>query len=132
MIGFQSRFVEAICDQDGRDWKLTKPIVYSARNGQTYVVPRGASTDGASTPAIIASILPPTGDYWLAAVLHDAAYRNDLRLVDGITRADLSKDDCDDLLLEAMELTGVDPIVAETIFQGVQLGGSSAYRADRT
>ncbi len=132
MIGFQSRYVEAICDQDGRNWKLLKPIVYTSRNGQTYIVPRGASTDGASTPAIIASILPPTGDYWLAAILHDSCYRNDLRLADGMTRADLSKDDCDSLLLEAMELTGVDPIIAETIYQGVQLGGSSAYRAARS
>lgn len=131
MTGFESRIVFGATNQDGRFWKLTQPMIYHARDGRTFIVPVGASTDGASTPAIIASLLPPTGDYWQSAVLHDAAYRNDLKLPDG-TKADLSKDDCDALLKEAMELSGVESMILETIYEGVRIGGASAYRADRS
>jgi len=129
--GFQSRFVEAVCNQDGRNWKLLKPIVYQARDGRVFVVPRGASTDGASTPALIASLLPPTGLYWLAAILHDSAYQNTLETNLG-GKANLSKDECDSLLKEAMELSGVDPTTVEVIYEGVRLGGAPAFRADRS
>ena len=129
--GFQSRYVESICDQDGRNWKLLTPMVYQARDGRVFVVPRGASTDGASTPAIMAPILPPTGDYWQSALLHDAAYQNTLQLPDG-SKADLSKEDCDALLKEAMELSGVDAVKVALIYEGVKICGSWAYRKDRS
>lgn len=145
--GFQSRFIESICDQDGRNWKLLTPVVYRALDGRTFVIPRGASTDGASTPALIASLLPPTGDYWQSAILHDAMYRNDIRiwvdapdvapnplsndLVYALPKAELTKDDCDNLLKEAMTLSGVDVVTVETIYEGVRLGGASSFRQDR-
>ena len=129
--GFSSRIVFAATNQDGRNWKLTEPMHYTARDGRTFVVPPGAATDGASTPAMLASLLPPTGDYWQSAVLHDAAYRGDLQLPDG-AKANLTKDECDNLLKEAMELSGVDPVTAATIYEGVRLGGAAAFREDRS
>ena len=143
--GFLSRIVFAATNQDGRNWKLTRPMVYLARDGRIFIVPVGASTDGASTPAIIQSFLPPTGDYWQSAVLHDAAYQNTLLLLPagqrdvasadlatGAVKADLGKDDCDELLREAMELSGVCAAHVALIYQGVQVGGSWAYRNDRS
>jgi hypothetical protein len=148
MPGFQSRFVESICDQDGRNWKLLTPIIYCAKSGQIYIVPRGASTDGASTPAIIASIYPPFGAYWQSAILHDSCYQNTLRAqpagfqpasgalshqeVAQMPLAALAKEDCDLLLLEAMELSGVDETTARVIYEGVKLGGASSFKADRS
>ncbi len=129
--GFQSRIVFAATNQDGRNWKLTQPMTYNTRDGRTFIVPVGASTDGASTPALAASLLPPTGDYWQSAVLHDAAYRNDLRLPDG-SKASLSKEESDLLLKEAMELSGVDPATAAVIYEGVHLGGAHAFKEDRS
>ncbi len=129
--GFQSRFVESVCNQDGRNWKLLTPMVYQSRDGRVFIVPRGASTDGASTPALIASLFPPTGAYWQSAVLHDSAYQNTLETASGF-KAGLSKDDCDLLLKEAMELSGVDPITVETIYEGVRLGGWMAFKNDRS
>jgi len=129
--GFQSRFVEAVCNQDGRNFKLLTPIVYKSRDGRVFIVPRGASTDGASTPALIASLLPPTGDYWQSCILHDSAYQNTLETDSG-AKAALSKDECDYLLKEAMELSGVDAITVETIYEGVRIGGWLAFKADRS
>ena len=131
IAGFQSRFVESVCDQDGRNWKLLTPMVYQARDGRVFIVPRGASTDGASTPALIASLLPPTGAYWQSAVLHDSAYQNTLETDLG-AKACLSKDECDSLLKEAMELSGVDVVTVELIYEGVRLGGQHAFNEDRS
>ena len=142
--GFQTRYVESICDQDGRNWKLLTPVVYRALCGSVFIIPRGASTDGASTPAIIHNLLPPTGAYWQSCVLHDAAYQNtllewpkdeplpDLRKHLVAPKANLTKDDCDELLKQAMELSGVDAATVAIIYDGVRLGGASSFKEDRS
>ena len=148
ILGFQSRFVEGICDQDGRNWLILTPVVYLSKNGNIYIIPRGTSTDGASTPSIIWTKLPPFGDYWQSAVLHDSAYKNQLlvwpagSMPDGIpithemtttlAKANLSKDDCDNLLKEAMELSGVEQRIIDIIYEGVHLCGASSYKEDRS
>lgn len=130
MSGFESRFVEAICDQDGRNWKLLAPIQYTANDGTEYFAPKSSPTDGASTPAIIWSKLPPFGDYWLAAILHDSAYQNTLQLKDG-TKAALQRDQCDELIREAMENSGVDDVTIEIIYDALRLFGQSSFNNDR-
>jgi hypothetical protein len=67
------------------------------------------------------NVLPPTGDYFLAAVLHDWLYR----------RTDRPKDECDSLFREAMLSLGVDGRTAEIMYQGVHVGGWKAFREDR-
>lgn len=126
MLGFESRIVFAATNQDGRNWKLNHPVTYHSKSGRVFIIPVGAPTDGASTPAILHSELPPTGDYWLACVLHDSAYRNTLQN-ENCTLANLSRDESDSLLLEAMELTGVDGFTAKIIYEGVRMGGQQAF-----
>lgn len=126
--GFQSRIAEVVT-LDGRNFKLSKPIEYVAKDGALYTVPEWADTDGASTPRSLWSVLPPFGDYWLACVLHDAAYRNTLRK--GGTSANLTKEQSDNLLLEAMQSCQVDEIACQTIYEGVKWGGFKAFRDDR-
>ena len=136
--GFQSRYVEAICDQDGRNWKLLKPVDYISMDGRHFRIPEGASTDGASTPAVIWNKIPPFGDYWQSAVLHDSAYQNTLQLVttDGesetATRAALDKATCDNLLREAMRVSGVDEVTVSLIYEGVNLCGQASFKEDRS
>lgn len=128
--GFQSLYVKAICDQDGRNWKLLEDVQYISRDGRKFIIPRGASTDGASTPSVVWMQLPPTGPYWLAAVLHDSAYQNTLEI--GGQKAALEKPACDDLLKEAMELTGVDTVTADVIYEAVKLFGAPSFKSDRS
>ena len=127
--GFQSKIAEVVT-ADGRNFKLCRAIHYLAVDGTEYVIPIGASTDGASTPAAIWPALPPFGDYWLAALLHDAAYQDTLQFTDG-TKCELPKDKCDRLLKEAMESLGVSESKVATIYEGVSLGGWKAFRDDR-
>jgi len=106
---------------DGRFFKLLEPLVYTSESGEVIIVPEGATTDGASTPQAIWNIIPPFGTYWLAAILHDYLYRLTKR----------PKAECDGLLLEAMTSLGVDRLLRETIYDGVRLGGASAFDEDR-
>ncbi len=131
--GFQSR-AAFVVTLDGRRFTLFKPIVYIARDGTVYVMPEGAQTDGASTPQAIWDVLPPFGQYWLAALLHDCAYQNTLQ-IEGkdsmLSIANLTKEQSDSLLKEAMESLGVHEADVETIYQGVHIGGFKAFRDDR-
>jgi hypothetical protein len=135
MIGFQQRNV-TVMGQDGRNWAVVEPITYIAANGNTYVVPRGARTDGCSTPKEIWPFLPPFGDYWLAAVLHDAGYQNTLLVENeqgtALQTANLTKEQCDNLFKEAMQTLGVNEATVDKIYWGVSVGGWKAFKTDRT
>lgn len=106
---------------DGRNFVLLEPFSYTSSAGVIITVPAGATSDGASTPREIWALIPPFGTYWMAAFLHDYLYRS----------TNFSKNECDDLLRDAMECLGVDLIEREEIYEGVHLGGNSSFVSDR-
>ena len=106
---------------DGRNFTLMEDLVYVSEAGITYTAPKGSQTDGASTPPVLWPTIPPFGKYWLAAVLHDWAYRY----------SDLTKQECDWLIKEAMKSLSVDALLADTIYEGVNVGGWSSFDSDR-
>ena len=141
--GFQSEFF-TVATGDGRHCILAEQQVYVALDGRVFIIPAGAPTDGASTPAIIWAQIPPWGTYWRAAILHDSSYQNTLRIAvfpDGKICSDLSiatqvvagleKDDCDNLLFEAMGFCGTHDLTRNEIFHGVHLFGQSSFDEDR-
>lgn len=141
--GFQSDFFKVVTG-DGRHCTLIDDEIYVSLTGDVYVIPKGSTSDGASTPSIIWITIPPFGDYWKEAFLHDAAYRDLLLVVtfpdgkiksnlDGTTlkRASLTKGQSDDLLKEAMKLAGVNEYTAAKIYEGVHLGGWKSFTDDR-
>jgi len=110
-----SRFVERI-------YFLMKPIAWKPGPKQdqslpTVNVPTGFVTDFASVPRAFWSILPPDGEYTYAAILHDYLYWN--QATDKAT-ADL-------VLKSAMEDFGVSTADAILVYNGVRLGGQSAW-----
>jgi hypothetical protein len=106
---------------DGRQVVLAEAMFYVSKAGEHIVVPAGATSDGASIPPEIWFKLPPFGLYWRPAVLHDYLYRNTAR----------SREECDALLLEAMESCGVGLETRLLIYDGVRIGGWMAFAADR-
>jgi hypothetical protein len=117
---------------DGRNWSVQEPIVFITSRMQKYRVPVGSATDGASTPQIVWSLgLPPFGLHWLACVVHDAAYRRKLEYwaADHWTPASLSREQADDLLLEALQALGVPKVDQDAIYLGVRAGGQPAWDA---
>ena len=119
---------------DGRQIALLEDLIYVTKKGVILKMPNGSPSDGASTPRAIWQLIPPFGPYWLGTVLHDGAYRNILWQLnaDGTwTLITLTRDESDDLLLEAMESLGVDLLLREAIYEGVHLGGGVAFDDDR-
>lgn len=107
---------------DGRDWRVCEPFTYCigslAEPIGTVTIPAGFVTDFASVPRVLWNLLPPTGLYGKAGVLHDYLYR---RLL-------LTRRECDNLLLEAMQALGVPGLTCAAVFLGVRLGGWVTYR----
>jgi hypothetical protein len=101
---------------DGCQWRLTEPYYYS---GEKWCgkVPRGFITDFASVPRILWNILPPTGQYGPAAVIHDYLYRT----------AAVPRCDADWTFLEAMTRLGVPYLVRHAMYRAVRLFGGAAY-----
>ena len=122
-----------VATTDGRNFTLLADVIYVGADATRYCLPAGAISDGASTPREVWPLIPPFGLYWPAAYLHDASYRNTLRVWDGSAwvAAALPKAKCDALLLEAMEALGVGVVERETIYEGVAIGGSPAFNRDR-
>jgi hypothetical protein len=119
---------------DGRNVVLREDLLYVTKSGIQYKMPTGSPSDGASTPKAIWNLIPPFGTYWMGTVLHDGAYRNVLQVLnnDGTwTLATLTRDQSDDLLLEAMESLSVDLLLREAIYEGVHLGGEIPFDDDR-
>jgi Protein of unknown function (DUF1353) len=106
---------------DGRNFTLTKPLIYVTNVGERIEIPIGATSDGASTPREIWVKFPPFGPWWKPAILHDYLYRLTHR----------PKKECDDLFYEAMESCGVSRADRDAIFEGVNLLGEQAFNCDR-
>lgn len=107
-----------------RTWQLTRALGWSASDGFHASVPVGYDTDFASVPRILWPILPPTGSYTKAAVLHDWLYWEGLT-----TRAE-----ADAYFLEAMRDCGTALWQRVLIYMGVRIGGWwtwNNYRRER-
>jgi hypothetical protein len=103
---------------DGQDSVLVSPMRYQiGRSVFIITVPAGFVTDFASTPRAIWAILPPSGRYQLAAVVHDFLYWDQ-----GCTRQQ-----ADDLLRAAMAESQVKPRERDLIWQAVRTFGGAAW-----
>lgn len=110
---------KAVGEDDSNQWELVAALkYYSALEKTTIIVPRGFTTDYASTPR-----LPLV--YWLAgnvatkaAVVHDFLY-SDCRF---------GRKRCDEIFLEACEVLGVSWFQRWSMYLGVRAGGASHYK----
>jgi hypothetical protein len=102
---------------DGENWQLHEPMSYTANDGTTIFIPAGFVTDFASVPRLFWNILPPTGVYDRAAILHDFLYRGQV----------FPRARCDALLNEAMVSLGVSWWIRWLIYGNVRMFGWMAY-----
>ena len=86
-MGFESKLVAQ--HEKDFEWLLVEPLKYQG-NTEPFVVPVDFKTDFASVPAIFQWLIPRTGRYTSAAVLHDYLWRTpseaSLADADGIFR----------------------------------------------
>lgn len=118
---------------DGRHWVITKEFDYHVDvpdSGRIIHIHAGFITDFASIPRVLWPVLPPTGSYGKAAVIHDYLYQTCvINLPNGFEIVDRGQ--ADHILLEAMEVLGTSRAVRETIYWGVRAGGWWAWRKHR-
>lgn len=105
---------------DGQNYRLTSEFKYDSSVG-TFTVPAGFVTDFASIPKPLWNLLPPTGSYGKAAVVHDFLYR---------TPGQASKEIADAIFLEAMAALDVGVFTRYTMYLAVRLFGGKAYKGD--
>lgn len=120
---------------DGTKWRVTAAFEYrlGVPDSEELVhVPVGFITDFASVPRGLWNLLPPTGPYGKAAVIHDWLYQNQViltRACGGIRWADRAE--ADHILLEGMEVLGVGRWTRYTIYAGVRVGGWKPWNVYR-
>ena len=118
---------------DGRTWKVDAEFRYEAElryENPTQrlvkapiVVPAGTLTDFASIPRFFWRVLPPTGEYGKAAVVHDYLYQN----IGRVGERELSREQCDLVFREAMRCLGVSPWKRQAMYQAVRMFGWKAW-----
>jgi hypothetical protein len=107
---------------DNREWVLVEDLEYSIRNSSVKIsVPRGFVTDFASIPRPLWSILSPHGKYSRAAIIHDYLY----------WKQECTREQADNILLIAMEESGVCNAQRKEIYAGVRVGGKSAWESNK-
>lgn len=116
---------------DGKFWRLTEVFDYrlgSAAGAEYVRVPRSFVTDFASIPRGLWNLLPPTGGYGKAAVIHDWLYQK--RVVRPAGRL-CDRAEADRVLLEGMEVLGVGRLTRRLIYAGVRAGGWATWNKYR-
>jgi hypothetical protein len=107
---------------NAKTWCLEQDFKYittAKLESKDIIVPKGFLTDFASVPIPIRSIIPKWGKYGRAAVIHDWLYYEGNK---GGT-----KEFADQVLLEAMEISGVNSFVRTIIFKAVDWFGMFAW-----
>lgn len=102
---------------DSTTWVVEQDLRFISNSGDIIYIPAGLETDFASVPRVFWSIIPPTGRWGSAAVLHDFLYET--RFYDRKT--------CDDLFLEAMKNLGVNYFVRYIMYYAVRSFGKKIY-----
>lgn len=119
---------------DGHVWKVTREFDYYLAGNPEFMVsaelafaelirvPAGFLTDFASVPKIFWNILPPTGTYGKAAVVHDYLYQT------GGLHGKYTKADCDSIFDDAMKVLGVPNWKRWIMYSAVSLFGKGSFK----
>ena len=117
---------------DGFKWKVDAEFDYhlgTPSGNEVVMVPAGFITDFASVPRFLWRVLPPTGQYGKAAVIHDFLYQHRavVRVATGrgvpVIVRNVDRAEADNTFLEGMEVLGVGRATRYTMYSGVRVGG---------
>lgn len=84
----------------------------------SITIPRGFRTDFASVPRVFYGLLPPTGRYGLAALVHDYLYATKV----------LTRRQADQVFLHLMKSYGVNKVVAVIMYRASRWFGRQAWK----
>ena len=135
MPGFLSAIAVREVEGDDRKWVLLEDCVYhlKADDGEEFVhAPIGFVTDFGSIPRLLWWVrgLNPTGKLRRAYVIHDKLYQAPVIRTATSART-CTREEADQVLLEASEVLGANWIQRRMIYRGVRMGGWVAWNAHR-
>ena len=117
---------------NGRDDLLLSELRFVDSDGTLYKVPKGASTDGGSTPRLCWVIpgFEPTGKHWFDWILHDGGYRDTLQVFanEKWVSAGLSRLQCDHLLDRALQMHGMGVIKRSIVYRVLRAEGWKFFK----
>jgi hypothetical protein len=100
---------------DGRHYRVIVPFEFASSVLERIIrVPAGFITDFASTPRIVWALIPPTGRWSKAAVVHDDCYQHPEMITPPVTWMQANR-----ALLEGCEALNVGWLTRYLIFWGV-------------
>lgn len=109
-------------------FRLEEPMEYwvgEEGKGALVRVPKGFETDFASIPLVFQNLLSKFDVSRRAAIVHDYLYRTHGK--GGI----YSREQCDKIFLEAMEILGVPWLRRKTMYRAVRLFGWTSWKQER-
>jgi hypothetical protein len=113
---FKSKLIVEVPLIDNGYRTLQQDLIYETPF-RSFIIPKGFKTDYASVPKVFWNILPPTGVYTYAAVLHDYLYHTGI----------VSKEDADKLFYDVMLELGVSKVKAYGMYKAVDMFGFKAW-----
>lgn len=103
---------------DGRAWKLALPLIWTIGDTDVdLVVPANFVHDSTSTPRLFWGIVPRSGQYTRAAIIHDYLYWSQV----------CTRQQADNLMMVAMKESGVDWGTRTAIYAAVDTAGGRAW-----
>jgi len=124
----------AVRSKDGHNFILLENLVFVRKDGTQIRARVASTTDGISTPRFIWTIIPPFGQQWFPGILHDAAYRDTLDMMNPDGKwipFTMTRDEADSLIREALLSNGVGVVETETIYAALRQYGQAAFDQDR-
>jgi hypothetical protein len=128
---------------DGRSlWAIGDELTYRTHAGDIITLPRGMTTDLASIPRLLWSVLPPDGPWVQIAVFHDLLYKTRGTGVFEFTRPDgtvsrsqpsrsraapYTRQEADELLRDGMRDLSISGWRRWAIYNGVRVGGAAGW-----
>ncbi len=111
--------------EDGCSATLLRDVVYTTRDGWQITVPKGFTSDFASIPRVLWTVIPPRGKYNRPAFVHDLLYR--LAPIDPTTGKRCTQARADHILREACENCDDRFTQRWAIYLGLRAGGFVAW-----
>lgn len=110
---------------DGRLFVIDRDFLFISKSGLRITVNQGFETDLATIPRPIWVLLPPFGIYTDACVVHDwLCSRKGVVGFNGDEPVRITRRECDDILLEAMQDCGVPRWQRCLVYRSVRLFSS--------
>lgn len=103
----------------GETWEVAENFSISSETvNEDIFIPKGFHTDLASIPKFLWSILPPFGNYTVAAVVHDYLYKTGL----------YTRKTADKIFAELMKEDNVPKWKCTTFYYAVRIFGKKHYK----